>query len=241
MAAEEIQRSFRVETRLAPGGRRFAARTRPRGRSALQEEQSLASRQKILDAAEKAFLENSYASTTVDDILRRADIGRATFYRHFSSVFEVAKGLIDQFKPGFLELYEELGLMGSPSTSQVEDWIRHHLRMYRETSPFMVLLLEVSGAEPEFFPILTALAKEYMSRLSIGIPAFRQAASGRPECARAATAALLLLQNLSSFCYLVVLRGWDISEELAIGIIARDFVRFIEEYGEVEVEAAQAV
>ena len=213
------------------GGRRIATRTRPRGRSALQEEQSLASRQKILDAAAKAFIENSYPATTVDDILRLADVGRATFYRHFTSVFDVAKGLIEQFKPIFLDLYEELGRSSSPSLCEIEDWIRHHLRMYRETSPFMVLLLEVSGAEPEFFPILKTLSHEYIGRLAVGIPAFRLAASGTPGGRRAETAALLLLENLSSFCYLVVLRGWDIDEGLAISIIAGNFARFIEEYG----------
>jgi AcrR family transcriptional regulator len=184
-----------------------------------------------LDAAAKAFVENSYPATTVDDILRRADIGRATFYRHFSSVFDVAKGLIEQFKPIFLELYEELGRSPAPTLCEIEDWIRHHLSMYRETSPFMVLLLEVSGAEPEFFPILKKLAHEYIGRLAVGIPAFRLAVSDEPSGRRAQTAALLLLENLSSFCYLVVLRGWDIDEELAISIIAQNFARFIEEYG----------
>jgi|SRR5579883_216709 len=231
MAVGGTQRSLGLDRGELRTGRKIATRTRPRGRSALQEEQSLASRQKILDAAERAFIENSYPATTVDDILRRADIGRATFYRHFSSVFDVAKGLIEQFKPTFLDLYEELGRTSAPTISEIENWIRHHLRMYRETSPFMVLLLEVSGAEPEFFPILKCLAHEYIGRLAIGIPAFRLAASGQPEGRRAETAALLLIENLSSFCYLLVLRGWDIDEELAIGIIARDFARFIEEYG----------
>src|SRR5579871_4937503 len=140
MTVGEAQRSLGLDRGELRGGRRIATRTRPRGRSALQEEQSLASRQKILDAAAKAFVENSYPATTVDDILRLADVGRATFYRHFTSVFDVAKGLIEQFKPIFLDLYEELGRSRSPSLREIEDWIRHHLRMYRETSPFMVLL-----------------------------------------------------------------------------------------------------
>jgi AcrR family transcriptional regulator len=226
-----MQEPAAVKRRAPPAGRRVPFRTRPRGRSALQLEQLLASRQKILDAAQQAFFEHSYATTTVEDLLRRADIGRATFYRHFTSMFEVAKGLIERFKPSMFAFFDELAALGAPTQPQVEDWIRHFLEIYRETRPFMVLLLEVSAAEPAFFPILTDLDSQYMARLGAGIPAFRRASEGGPDGAAATTGAQLLLQRLSAFCYLVVLRNWAINEDLAITLIARDFVHFMEEFG----------
>lgn len=229
-----MQAPASVKRRQLPAGRKVRFRTRPRGRSALQLEQLLVSRQKILDAAQQAFFENSYAATTVEDILKRADIGRATFYRHFDSMFEVATGLIERFKPSIFAFYDELAALGSPTQAQIEDWIGHFLEIYRETRPFMGLLLEVSGVEPEFFPILTDLNTQYIERLGAGIPAFRLASSGGPNCADAATGAQLLVQELSAFCYLMVLRSWAIDERAAIRFIARDFVRFIEEYSAVD-------
>jgi AcrR family transcriptional regulator len=228
--AEKINHASSVTRPRHQAGRRSSFRTRPRGRSALQEEQSHASRQRILDAAERAFYENSYAATTVEDILQRADIGRATFYRHFGSMFEVARGLIERFKPSIFSFYDELAALRAPTQTQIEGWIRHYLQIYRETRPFMTLLLQVSGAEQEFFPILTDLDAQYMVRLGAGIPAFRMAAEGGPEGRAAATGAQLLLQRLSTFCYLVVLRNWAIDEDEAIRFIARDFARFIDEF-----------
>jgi len=221
--------------------RRIPFRTRPRGRSALQEEQSHASRQRILDAAERVFIENSYGASTVDDILKRAEVGRATFYRHFSSVFDVAKGLIEGFKPSIFAFYDELAALRSPTQAQVEDWIRRLLEIYRETRPFMVILLEVSGSEPEFFPILIELNRQYIDRLGVGIPAFRQASLDDPDSRSAAIGAQLLLQNLSAFCYMVVLRKWSVEESVAIRVVARDFIRFIEDYDNREIAMAPGV
>ncbi|WP_165068021.1 TetR family transcriptional regulator [Marisediminicola senii] len=43
----------------------------------------LSSRQMLQSAAEELFFEKGYAATTVDDITRRAGVGRSTFFNYF--------------------------------------------------------------------------------------------------------------------------------------------------------------
>ena len=83
-----------------------ARRTRPRGRSALHQEQIEDSRHRILAAAETAFTKNSYVATTVDMIITIAGVSRATFYKYFTNRFDVAKGLIESFIPHLVVLFD---------------------------------------------------------------------------------------------------------------------------------------
>lgn len=55
-----------------------------------------ATRDRILDAAERLLARLGYRKTTMDDIAAEAGIGRRTIYLHFPSKEEVALGTIDR-------------------------------------------------------------------------------------------------------------------------------------------------
>jgi AcrR family transcriptional regulator len=50
---------------------------------------------KLLNAARDAFAEKGLDYTTIDDITERADVGKGTFYYHFSNKQDVVAELID--------------------------------------------------------------------------------------------------------------------------------------------------
>ncbi|GAB2648565.1 TetR/AcrR family transcriptional regulator [Kribbella swartbergensis] len=52
-------------------------------------------RQKVLEAAEALFAEGDPRSVTMDDIARRAGVGRATLYRRYPSTAAIATALLD--------------------------------------------------------------------------------------------------------------------------------------------------
>ena len=62
-----------------------AADVRPNGRIRWQQEQKEETRGRLLKAAAKAFAAQSYAVTSVEDIVTLAEVGRTSFYRHFTS------------------------------------------------------------------------------------------------------------------------------------------------------------
>lgn len=53
-------------------------------------------RRRILDAARSAFAEQGVAGTTMDDIARRAGVGKGTLYRRFGDQAGLAAALLDE-------------------------------------------------------------------------------------------------------------------------------------------------
>src|ERR1700761_1121856 len=105
-------------------------RTRPRGLSVLHREAIEGNRQRILKAAEVAFMRHSYVATTVDMIITEAGVSRATFYKYFTNRFDVAKGLIGIFIPKIFVLFD--GLPARPTVADARDFLRKLLQLYED-------------------------------------------------------------------------------------------------------------
>ncbi len=69
-------------------------------RESRQDRRFSKTRARLLDAARSVFSEKGLDLTTIDDITRRADLGRGTFYYHFGTksqlVNELMKSIIDE-------------------------------------------------------------------------------------------------------------------------------------------------
>jgi AcrR family transcriptional regulator len=61
------------------------------------------SRQMIAEAAGELFLEQTYGGTTIDDIARRAGVGRATFFNYFGSKSDLLWLEVDESLAGFAD------------------------------------------------------------------------------------------------------------------------------------------
>jgi AcrR family transcriptional regulator len=203
-----------------------ARRTRPRGRSALHQEQIEDSRHRILAAAETAFTTNSYVATTVDMIINIAGVSRATFYKYFTNRFDVAKGLIDKFIPHQMMLFD--ALPPRPTVAEAKQFLRDLKKLYEANRQFTCLLGEVSGSEPNFFPSMMAFNDAMLGRLGTRIPAFRRALADGPE-SKLYVLAHLQLFHLFGFANLVVSKGWNINEEAGMDYLAENLTRFIAE------------
>ena len=203
-------------------------RTRPRGLSVLHQEQIEDSRQRILAAAEAAFMRNSYGATPVDTIITIAGVSRATFYKYFTNKFDLARGLIGIFTPKLYAVFDMLP--GRPTESQTRRWLHKLLKLYEENRQFTALLGEVSASEPEFFPETMAINTGLLERLASRIPAFGKAMSGRREYARLHVVAHLRIQHLFVFCNSVTSKGWEVDVEAGITCLADDLTQFITDH-----------
>ncbi len=202
-------------------------RTRPRGLSSLHQEQIEDSRQRILAAAEQAFTRNSYNATPVDMIISIAGISRATFYKHFTSKFDLAKGLIASFMPRLEAVFDTLP--AAPTVPEAEGFIYRLLRLYEENRQSTTLFSEVGGSEPDFFPEMMEFHGNLLRRLGLRIPAFRHAVSGRPEDSRAHVVAHLQIHHLFGFASSVVSKGWQTDVAAGVTYLAEALSRFIAE------------
>lgn len=106
-------------------------------------------REHILDAAERVFARRGYHSTQVMDIVREAEVGQGTFYRHFKNKrglfdalfdrlvlallagFEVSVGAL----PATLEEYRDMSLRGAIEATHVIDEHADALRIILRDGP----------------------------------------------------------------------------------------------------------
>jgi len=128
----------------------------------------LSSRRTIEEAAAELFLEQGYDRTTVDEIARRAGVGRATFFNYFPSkpdllwveVDEALDALRGELEPRGGDLSSVLGTLRAVAAGLGPDRI-----------PLVVTQLDVIGGRQEVMAAglsrvaaLTSLLREALAR-----------------------------------------------------------------------------
>jgi AcrR family transcriptional regulator len=205
-----------------------AAGRRARGRTKLQRAQKETSRQALLEAAKYLFTNGSYAGTTIDDIVGRAGVSRATFYRHFTDRAAIAKEIFEQLDPVFLDLYDQLAAYGDPSEVQIADWLDRMLDVLKAHRSFLRAMREAESIELEGDASLPPMHDVLIRRLAPTMPAFRRALLPGEQGEEARIAAHLLLFQFAELCNAVVVRR-SIDQAIGVRVLARLFRRFIED------------
>jgi TetR/AcrR family transcriptional repressor of nem operon len=67
----------------------------------------IATRERILDAAQVLMLERGYAGMTVDHVLERVGITKGAFFHHFKTKDDLARSLLERFAENDVRIYEE--------------------------------------------------------------------------------------------------------------------------------------
>lgn len=86
----------------------------------------------IFGAFEELLSEKPYSAITVGDIIKRADVGRTTFYDNFETkddlLRELCEGLFGHISAAASDLTHEHGLMGDERTPSVFLHLLEHLK-----------------------------------------------------------------------------------------------------------------
>ena len=122
----------------------------PRGTHGLDRDVVEASqRTRLLEAVGRAVAERGYGAATIDDVVRRAGVSKATFYEHFADKE-------DCFLAAYEAASEELLLRVEEAQASEDDWnertragIRAYLRwLAGDPALARVFLIEVAAAGP---------------------------------------------------------------------------------------------
>lgn len=81
----------------------ISAPKQPTEKRPVSEKKQLGAKDAVLNIFHELMREKGYGKITVQDILKRAQIGRTTFYAHFTSKEDVLKASIDRLRDGLLE------------------------------------------------------------------------------------------------------------------------------------------
>jgi len=196
----------------------------------LQERQKQKSRESILQAAKAVLAEKSYAAMAIDDVIARANVSRATFYKYFDSKFAIGRALHAEFAPRLSAVYDILMSYVDPTEAELVDWIKQVVELYRQEKDLIVTFAHMLATEPAFHPIMIGIIRETELRWAKRIPAFRLPASDAPEAMRARIESRLLLRQLNDFCYEVAIFDWPIDVTEGCRIMAGYFRAFFDRY-----------
>jgi AcrR family transcriptional regulator len=135
----------------------------PRGPHRLTEQEVADDqRQRLVDAMVLLAGERGYASTTVADIIARAEVSRKTFYAHFADRPELLLAAFDMSRAFLLaDLKAAAQRTGGP-TRQFEALMRRLCRIAAQSPGTIALLtVEIAAVQPEGFERHTQLMDNY--------------------------------------------------------------------------------
>jgi AcrR family transcriptional regulator len=205
----------------------FKARYRTSQHTKLQKKQKLTSRQNLLEAARYLFTEISYAATTVDDIVGRAKISRATFYRHFDNKTAVAITLFDEVTVFINAAHEQFAERQVIGKAEIVTWLNQILDVLIAHRPIVQTMREVDVIEPQFDSVVDNSHDRLIMRLAKHIPAFARASPTVSGSSQARVRAHLLLLQFDQFCYAVAVRA-TLDRTLAVEVMSEQFCQFID-------------
>lgn len=89
-------------------------------------------REELMDAAQALFLEKGFAATSVDEIVKRADVAKGTFYLQFKTKEDVLVALRERFVATFCERLTK-AMDGPPAQAwndRLDAWIETVIHGY---------------------------------------------------------------------------------------------------------------
>jgi len=138
------------------------AKAKPRQKRRVQ-----ATRAKILNASRKMFAEKGLDLTTIDDITEQADLGKGTFYYHFSDKNDLIAELIEKVMNDLVQAIKERCEGAGDLSALLDTIVRVHIDFFSNRWEDFVLYFQgradlqlkegYSGLEPSFLRYLESL------------------------------------------------------------------------------------
>lgn len=195
-------------------------RGRPPGRTARQEEMRRQTRASILEAASQVFSETPYLAATIDDIIRKAKISRATFYDHFETKLALAVAIYDSIAPDWLQHFELLGKPDIAKDGVLERWVSVLADLYVAHGFVTPLVEQLTISEPNFRARLNRDRDTMIERLAQdGVPGLKACVDMHQAPPLDRAKARLLMLRIDQVCGIVA-RGDQLTGEDARAYIA---------------------
>ncbi|MCF8587483.1 TetR/AcrR family transcriptional regulator [Gordonia liuliyuniae] len=150
---------------------------RARDKGTLRDQQKARTRAALLASAKRLFIENGYATVTVDDITREVGCSRATFYLHFANKSDVlARVGAETMQQRARAVYGDLDdVLSGGRRDEFTAWVRRALDWFVRNRDILPTWDEALAVEPSFRKVgresiiaLTDSMPEYLARWPAG-------------------------------------------------------------------------
>jgi AcrR family transcriptional regulator len=147
-----------------------AVKTRRRYNSSGRQEQARRSREAVLDAAERMFLDQGYAATTIAAIARDAGVSVETVYKAFGGKAGMVRAVYQRGLTGRgpVPAYQRSDQMRAQETDPrtiMREWGRLTAEVASVVSPIRLLIRSAALIDPEMAALLKANDEERLQRM----------------------------------------------------------------------------
>lgn len=174
----------------------------------MRDRHRIMTRDQIMTSALEALAERGYVATTVDDIVGRAGIGRATFYLHFDSKAAVLRELRNTRMTVWTEQDAPRG--GPKGRPSVRSFFEKVVDFYTSAPELYTALHQARAADPEF-----AAAHRATMEADVAEWIRSDAMPGAGE-AQLRLAIAMMYTMVDSFMHLWLVDGWPLDRDAAI-------------------------
>ncbi|MFH1144298.1 MAG: TetR/AcrR family transcriptional regulator [Candidatus Eisenbacteria bacterium] len=189
-------------------------------------------RQQLLSAAREVFAERGMDLTSIDDITRRADVGKGTFYYHFKNKERLIRELVRSVLGGLIATIDQRCAGCTDLDSLLDTIIQAHIEFFSNRWADFVLYFQgradltleqgYSGIETPFM--------EYLERIETLIDGVVRYHLPKPLLRRIACAVVGFLSGYYSFAA-IASQGEDVDDAFRAlrGAMVASLARFIRE------------
>jgi len=188
-----------------------------------QRAQRAKTRERLIAGAIRVFAATGYAQASVEDVLIEAGVSRASFYSHVAGKAGLVEAIADVLVPIWRPLFEELADLQAPTFSQLEDWCRRNVTLYRQHQDICIILTQAAAIEPDLYWKLTAHREAISEWMADRNPTLAHLAVDPAARLRA----MLALMQLDQACYYLAVRHWQDSGEAGIEAMASQLHHFL--------------
>ncbi len=174
----------------------------------MRDRHRILTREHILEASLEVFAERGYVAVTIDDIARRAGIGRATFYLHFDSKVAVLRELRNTRMMVWSEQDAPRG--GAQGRPSIRGFFEKVVAFYTSAPELYKVLHQARAVDPEF-----AAAHRETMEADLEEWGRRGVMPGATE-SELRLAIAMMYTMVDSFMHLWLVDGWPLEHDAAI-------------------------
>ena len=154
-------------------------------------QQRQATRQAILDAAERRLREGRYGDLSVDQLMADTDLTRTTFYRHFADLGELVLELLQSVGGELMDVAE--GWVADAGSEPIgRDSLRSIVAFFERHGPLVRSIADAARHDPEIEEVYGGVIERFVDMTAAAIETLqregRVATRDPRETARALTA-----------------------------------------------------
>jgi AcrR family transcriptional regulator len=173
-------------------------------------------RASVLDAAERLFIADGYAATTIAGIAAAAGVSVETIYKSFGSKPGLVRALRDRGLAGAgprpaYERSDEMRARETDPRKIIASWGTFTTEVAPRVSPLLLVVRAAAEADPDLAPLWDEIEADRIDRMTANARHLYDAGSLRPGITlEAATDVLWTYSSPELYELLVLRRGWSL-------------------------------